>query len=337
MRKIGLLLLLILIPTVMGAAFEAQHVGDVIELQNWDITVKQILEDGSVVFFVSLNDTYNGTAVIPYQTQQSIKGVRLNTTKIFYDIYEEYRYVWYDAEILWNPKCNTNLDCNDNIACTKDYCTGEMRVCDYNNVTDCVDNDGCCPSTCQSYSDNDCKKRCTKDSGCDDNNESTSDECISNECYNNLITDCISWDEYCPDGCYWNWSNTEGRDNDCSKLNSCAYHKECDDGNASTIDICWGEKLSTEDKYCQHSLDESYISPEEIEKIEAQRVEKIEEKDEDKERMIWVTPKKLSDELDIENNTNWKLIISLSIIVLVIYFIIALRLIKVKTPLKEKF
>ncbi|MFA5141888.1 MAG: hypothetical protein WC471_02885 [Candidatus Woesearchaeota archaeon] len=82
--------------------------------------------------------------------------------------------------------CNSTKDCNDNIACTNDICSGIPANCTYTPVTICVTGDGCCPADCNKtidYVNNDweClpKPVCTKDVDCNDNDETTIDICDS--------------------------------------------------------------------------------------------------------------------------------------------------------------
>jgi len=57
--------------------------------------------------------------------------------------------------------CAEDLDCNDEDYCTDDSCSfaGNINaVCSYDDVDDCDDNDGCCPSGCIFDDDNDCEE-----------------------------------------------------------------------------------------------------------------------------------------------------------------------------------
>jgi len=54
--------------------------------------------------------------------------------------------------------CNTNVDCNDKIACTIDSCKNpgsELSFCVNTPVDFCQNDDGCCPTGCEG-NDNDC-------------------------------------------------------------------------------------------------------------------------------------------------------------------------------------
>jgi len=57
------------------------------------------------------------------------------------------------------PVCSVNNDCNDGNACTIDACNNPdtcSAECSFTEITECMDNDGCCPSGCDSNNDNDC-------------------------------------------------------------------------------------------------------------------------------------------------------------------------------------
>lgn len=55
-------------------------------------------------------------------------------------------------------KCFTNKNCNDNNSCTIDICSNSPKTCSNIKVKNCVNNDNCCPSSCDYATDNDCKK-----------------------------------------------------------------------------------------------------------------------------------------------------------------------------------
>lgn len=59
-----------------------------------------------------------------------------------------------DQDIL--DECKADYDCNDNVACTRDRCHSEPKVCENYPITSCDSGDGCCPSGCSSIDDSDC-------------------------------------------------------------------------------------------------------------------------------------------------------------------------------------
>jgi len=134
--------------------------------------------------------------------------------------------------------CTTNSDCKDNNTCTIDECDGDPLFCRHKLILWCRDDDGCCPETrCTEENDNDCGKpilaECINNSECDDNNTATIDICDNStkRCSNNLTTECIAGDDYCPEDC------TIDTDTDCDE---CTEDEDCSDDNACTSDSCSG-------------------------------------------------------------------------------------------------
>ncbi len=113
-------------------------------------------------------------------------------------------------------KCFSNLECNDKDPCTVDICSGSPGTCSHKKITECKDNDSCCPEGCTNENDNNCKKtsqnECENDRDCNDNNPCTLDQCLGTpkKCSYYTITSCISGDGCCPSNC------TPSRDSDCS-------------------------------------------------------------------------------------------------------------------------
>ncbi|MDI6798535.1 MAG: hypothetical protein QMD12_00850 [Candidatus Aenigmarchaeota archaeon] len=63
-------------------------------------------------------------------------------------------------------ECNSNADCDDNNPCTIDTCVNPGTpdaYCDHTDITNCIDNDGCCPPGCNNNNDNDCAPQCGND------------------------------------------------------------------------------------------------------------------------------------------------------------------------------
>ncbi|MCD6414310.1 MAG: hypothetical protein J7L23_01635 [Candidatus Diapherotrites archaeon] len=52
--------------------------------------------------------------------------------------------------------CLSDSDCDDNINCTVDTCSGTPEACHHVRVTSCASGDGCCPAGCNYTTDSDC-------------------------------------------------------------------------------------------------------------------------------------------------------------------------------------
>ncbi len=134
--------------------------------------------------------------------------------------------------------------------CTLGRLTGNAASCsaqcEYTVVTSCVDDDGCCPASCDYVSDSDCSATCNNgqiDPGetcdgncptsCNDNNACTTDNLIgsadncSAECSNVPVVACTSGDGCCPAGC------SAATDSDCNPVcgNQVVEAPEICDGN----------------------------------------------------------------------------------------------------------
>ncbi len=143
----------------------------------------------------------------------------------------------------------------------EDACTAR---CEWREVTECVDGDGCCAEGCDAQSDGDCSATCgdgvvdpgetcdgncpTCDaSACNAGGSTGSAATCSLECLSAPVSECIDGDGCCPDGC------SESNDDDCR--DSCGdgvlvagetcdgdCPESCDDGDACTVDRLSGEK-----------------------------------------------------------------------------------------------
>ncbi len=150
--------------------------------------------------------------------------------------------------------------CDDGTACTKDTLTGSADscnvVCSHQAITQCVNNDGCCPINCSKLNDNDCTIRCgdgivstgeTCDppsscpTSCDDHNSCTTDTMTGSaatcnvSCSHQAITQCVNGDGCCPAGC------TTKNDSDCAPVcgnGVVEAGEQCDDGNKVSGDGC---------------------------------------------------------------------------------------------------
>lgn len=52
--------------------------------------------------------------------------------------------------------CERSGECDDGNECTKDECAGTPKECRNTQITECENDDGCCPDGCVSTRDNDC-------------------------------------------------------------------------------------------------------------------------------------------------------------------------------------
>jgi len=131
--------------------------------------------------------------------------------------------------------CGDNIcDLNETISCPSDCdeCTGALN---------CIDSDLCTTDTCEGS-----PKKCVNTLiVCDDNNPSTTDECVEGECLYIKTSECKSGDNYCPAGC------TIETDLDCPEEDECSYNHNCDDNNPCTKDLCEGKP-----KKCTHLSDD---------------------------------------------------------------------------------
>lgn len=189
-----------------------------------------------------------------------------------------------------DPPSACPFTCIDGNPCTRDIRIGSAANCTaaclYHPITQCRDNDMCCPAGCTENEDDDCSSTCgngivetgeTCDppsscpSTCDDGDECTDDTSIGSaanctaDCLHENISGCIDGDGCCPAGCD---ANT---DNDCSSTPTpicgngiveegerCDPPETCpstcdDDGDSCTIDRVMG---NAEDctAHCYHRI-----------------------------------------------------------------------------------
>jgi len=78
-------------------------------------------------------------------------------------------------------ECYQDIDCSDNDLCTIESCNKDNIPfrCQYPKITACINDDRCCPLTCEDTQDNDCLNidRCKRNDDCDDSNPCTSEVC----------------------------------------------------------------------------------------------------------------------------------------------------------------
>jgi hypothetical protein len=166
------------------------------------------------------------------------------------------------------------------MACKRYSLQGEAASCtarcEVESILTCVSNDGCCPTGCQSGSDNDCPPVCGNgvldqdeicDKGitaghqdscpytCDDGNACTVDSTsgkvsdCTRSCGHTDITACAAGDRCCPNGC------TAQTDSDCSPIcgngvveakETCDPVSSCPTTCADDLDVCTTEMLKTD-------------------------------------------------------------------------------------------
>lgn len=148
-----------------------------------------------------------------------------------------------------DPPGSCPIGCDDGDACTTNLMTGSANncnvACSYTQVTSCIDDDGCCPSNCDSTLDNDCSPSCGNgvvEQGescdgncgtCNDGNSCTVDSSTGSAgtcdlvCTNAAINSCTDDDGCCPSRCNAN------NDNDCGAM--------CGNGTREAGEKCDGD------------------------------------------------------------------------------------------------
>ena len=169
-----------------------------------------------------------------------------------------------NAVVEGNELCDGNCpsDCDDGNDCTNDFLQGDASLCSatcvHEEITSCVDSDGCCAAGCEHPEDNDCSPLCGNgvvDAGetcdgdcpttCSDGDLCTHDSLIGTSATCNAacafvpVLNCESGDGCCASGC------NQVVDSDCSSIcgngilelgESCDDGNELDDGNGCTHD-----------------------------------------------------------------------------------------------------
>ena len=163
------------------------------------IKVQNIFEEGIII---SVDDS--ASEILRFNETIKIKQVNLTINDIV--VTPEEKYVDLEIKIINKFECKLDFECNDGDISTKDSCNISKNICKYEEITQCIDNDGYCPSNCFENSDNDCKLFCEKDDDCDDKNPCTIDSCNGDnlnrgKCEYINKTACDSSDDCCPDGC----------------------------------------------------------------------------------------------------------------------------------------
>lgn len=178
-----------------------------------------------------------------------------------------------DGVVGGSETCDGNCpsSCDDGEACTTDTLSGSASTCNatcnFQDITSCLDNDGCCAPGCDASNDNDCTGGFCGDgnvdpgelcdgncpSSCDDSDACTTDTLSGSagncdaSCSYTDITVCADGDGCCPPGC------DASNDNDCSSScgdgiidpnetcdGNCPAPADCADGDACTTDAFVG-------------------------------------------------------------------------------------------------
>jgi len=122
--------------------------------------------------------------------------------------------------------CSVNTDCNDGNSCTIDSCYNGgtcSAYCGYQDITQCINDDGCCPSGCDYTNDNDCSSEYCGNGYCA--GSANGEDC------NTCPSDCIGGQggtcSACFKGVCDGKCNPAKEDSDCS---DCASSYCCGDG-----------------------------------------------------------------------------------------------------------
>jgi len=257
MRRLLLLLLVIpLVSATFDPIIETIKVGDKIDHHGRVVELLSVSESGQILVRV------DNTTTRPITDIFVVDGVRIQILETFYVADPDERIAKINMTVQWRHLCNTDEDCISYISnpCIIEVkCSGWPRSCEHDdsarNITECIDNDNCCPLICIWLSDDDCDKPCHKDRDCNDNDPGTIDICsgtVSNPgfCEYVPITYCKSWDDFCPVGCDYGYIS--GKDLDCSKNNTCSYGWECE-GDLGTTGACMGYGTDDDPRKCVYS------------------------------------------------------------------------------------
>ena len=144
-----------------------------------------------------------------------------------------------------DPPGSCPTSCDDGNTCTLDQLTGSAQTCNatcsHSAISTCVSGDGCCPTGCNSTTDQDCSASCgngileggeTCDppgscpTNCNDGDACTRDQLTGSAqtcnatCGNTAITACSSGDGCCPSTC------SPASDSDCGAPRPCDILKQ---------------------------------------------------------------------------------------------------------------
>ncbi len=136
--------------------------------------------------------------------------------------------------------CTGNSQCNDNNVCTTDTCVS--GTCTFTPITQCINNDGCCPTGCNAVNDNNCNPKCGN--GVREGSEQCDGlQLGSATCVSLLGSGYTSGSLTCTSGCIYNVSNCcspESNTQFCSRLTrqcgSVTANDNC--GNSRTVSSC---------------------------------------------------------------------------------------------------
>jgi hypothetical protein len=161
--------------------------------------------------------------------------------------------------------CDSSLECNDNNACTTDFCSGinGNGTCKH-SVMSCSDDQACTANACDPkkgcvfppITGPDCPAECERAQNCEDGDPCTIDTCVDGQCEQSRSVDAA-----CAVACADNnpCTTDSGTAGNCVFLpiagcnpTPCAPGDACNDGNACTTDSCKADKLGP--AMCNHAV-----------------------------------------------------------------------------------
>lgn len=202
MKNDTLVLMMILICLCWFGIFKfsglaVMHMGESVTYSGRTLVIERVYEDSVVIsineekdfFKIGDTKTINGVIIhvsgITYFPEQEDRSVELNldTTTVCgngnCELGEDSSFCCLDcgcsqdyecenSECVYSPtdKCQTDTDCNDNNALTKDFCFGSPKTCHYQII------------------------KCQSDKDCDDKDSCTKDTCSFNDCVHQPIGNC---------------------------------------------------------------------------------------------------------------------------------------------------
>ena len=135
-------------------------------------------------------------------------------------------------------ECNADSECDDGDDCTEDRCSGSPKKCSNSTITACISGDGCCPSSCDYWGDDDCAaplETCSEQGG---------EICRSDEICQQSFIDASDSTRCCPSAC------EEEPEELCDGV-TCDPNKKCVDGGC-VLKSCseMGGRICPTDKMC---------------------------------------------------------------------------------------
>jgi len=258
MKKV--LLLLLILPAVFAAQYIASDKvtlaeGESVVMAGRNITLLEVFSETQIRV-----DVDNAWKVIKINETKVVNKVNITVNATLYGSGQKMSYASLVIHVLQRSECQIDLDCDDQLKSTIDYCMDAINKCVHETIVTCTDSDGYCPEFCNKNTDYDCvlQDKCELDRECDDDNPGTKDTCDGSygqqaNCRHEPITECKSGDKFCPLNCK-NDQKLYGtlHDADCSITNTCVSHTDCKDDDEATIDLCAGD--GTIERSCVNEL-----------------------------------------------------------------------------------